>query len=158
MTVDLDADAAGTTAVIEQVLAHLPDVVDALDAAHRAAWAAVDTRLLELCRVRAAQLIGCEVEAAARTPGCGVDDEVIGGVGQWPTSMDFDERDRAVLAWCEQFVIDVASMSDQQVAEVARWLGDDGVVDLTNAFLVIEQRLRLRTMWERLGLVTGGAS
>jgi alkylhydroperoxidase family enzyme len=152
VTVDLEADATGTTAVIERVLAHLPDVVRALDAAHRAAWAAVEPRWMELCRLRAAQLIGCAAEAAARTPGSGLEADLADHVAQWPTHPAFLDADRDVLTWCEQFVIDVASMSDEQVEALRRHVGDDGVVNFTNALLVIEQRQRLRAMWERLGL------
>jgi len=158
MTVDLDADATGTTAVIERVVGHLPGVAAALDAAHRAAWDAVEARLLELCRVRAAQLIGCEAEALARTPGCGLVADDYAQIAQWPTAACFDARDRAVLAWCEHYVIDVASLTDELVENVKTFIGDDGVVDLTNAFLVIEQRQRLRTLWERLGLGRGDRS
>lgn len=153
MSVDLDADATGTAAVIGEVLAKLPDVAAALDAVHRAAWAAVDSRLLELCRIRAAHLIGCESEAAAVTPGSGVEADVAARVAQWPTSSVFDTRDRALLAWCEQFVIDVASLSDDLVADVRDHLGDDGLVDFTNAFLVVEQRQRLRVLWEHVELI-----
>jgi alkylhydroperoxidase family enzyme len=156
VNVDLDADVTGTAGIIDTVLAHLPDVVAALEATHRAAWAAVDPRMLELCRLRAAQLIGCAGEAMARTPGAGLDPDLADHVAQWPTHSGFGEAERDVLAWCEQFVIDVASMTDDQVAAVARHAGDDGVVNLTNALLVIEQRQRLRVMWEHLGL-TGGS-
>jgi alkylhydroperoxidase family enzyme len=145
-----DADPSGTGAAIERVLAGHPDVAAALADSHRAAWAAVDPRLLELCRIRTAQLLGCEHEAVARTPGVDADAAALDDVAQWPTSPHFDDRDRAVLAWCEQYVIDVASMDDATVAAVRDHLGDAGLVDLTNAFLVIEQRQRLRTAWAKL--------
>jgi alkylhydroperoxidase family enzyme len=145
-----DADPSGTGAVIARVLAGRPDVATALAAAHRAAWDAVDPRLLELCRLRTAQLLGCTEEAAARTPGLDADPAVFDDVASWPTSPLFDDRDRAVLAWCEQYVIDVASMDDDTAGAVRAHLGDAGLVDLTNAFLVIEQRQRLRTAWARL--------
>lgn len=151
MNVDLDADVTGTTAVIVEVLAELPDVAAALDAVHRAAWNAVDPRLLELCRIRAAHLIGCPGEAMVVTPGSGVEPEVAALVSQWPTAAVFDSRDRAVLAWCEQFVIDVASLTDELVTEVRDHLGADGLVNFTNAFLVVEQRQRLRALWEHMG-------
>lgn len=152
-SVDVDADATGTGAVIANVLVELPDVAAALDAVHREAWAAVDPRLLELCRIRAAHLIGCTSEAAVVTPGSGVGPDVAAQVAQWPTSSHFDARDRALLAWCEQFVIDVASLSDELVADVCDHLGADGLVDFTNAFLVVEQRQRLRVLWEHLDLM-----
>lgn len=156
MTVDVDADATGTAGVIDAVLVHLPDVATALDAAHRAAWAAVDPRWLEMCRLRAAQLIGCAAEARARTAGSGLDPDLADHVAQWPTHPGFTDADRDVLAWCEQFVIDVASLTDDQVDALRRRVGDDGVVNLTNALLAIEQRQRLRVMWEHLGLTGGG--
>ena len=60
------------------------------------------------------------------------------------------------LAFCEQFVIDVANLDDALAAAVADELGADGLVDFTNALLVVEQRQRLRLAWERLGLAPAG--
>lgn len=145
-----ELDPAGTSAAIERVLADRPDVVAALHEAHEAAWSAVDPRLLELCRIRAAQLIGCEPEAVARVPVPAVDPVLFDQVASWPTSPLFDDRDRAVLAWCEMFVIDVASLDDDTVQRVRQHLGDDGLVDLTSALLVVEQRQRMRCTWELL--------
>eukprot|EP01041_Mallomonas_annulata_P016761 gene16761-34842_t len=48
------------------------DVHADMTAAHDAAWAATSPRLLELCRVRIATMLGCEVEASARTADRGV--------------------------------------------------------------------------------------
>ena len=139
-----------TTAVIERVLAGRPDIVEHLAAAHDAAWDAVDRRLLELCRLRVAMLLGCAAELATRTPGAGVDQPTVEELSAWPTSPRFDERDRACLAFCEQFVLDVASMEDRLADDVRRVLGADGLVDLTSALLVIEQRQRMRLTWERI--------
>jgi alkylhydroperoxidase family enzyme len=144
------ADPAGTSELIARVLADQPDVVAALDEAHQAAWSATDARLLEMCRIRAAQLIGCTAEAEARMPGVEVSAAVLDALPSWPSSSLFDDVDRAVLAWCEMFVIDVASMTDELVAPLRAHLGDAGLVDLTNALLVIEQRQRLRCTWEVL--------
>jgi alkylhydroperoxidase family enzyme len=131
------ADPAGTSELIARVLADQPDVVAALDEAHQAAWSATDARLLEMCRIRAAQLIGCTAEAEARMPGVEVSAAVLDALPSWPSSSLFDDVDRAVLAWCE-------------VAPLRAHLGDAGLVDLTNALLVIEQRQRLRCTWEVL--------
>lgn len=151
-------DPAGTSAVIADVLRDHPDVVDALAAAHTAAWAAADRRSLELCRLRVAQLVGCDAEAGVLVGGSGVDGATAAELRNWPASDRFDDRDRAVLAWCEMFVIDVASLDDDTARAVAAHLGDAGLVDLTNAVLVIEQRQRMRCMWEHLGLVTASST
>ena len=107
-------------------------------------------RLLELCRVRIAILLGCEAEAEARTPASGVADDVLAAIRSWPTDPRFDPLDRACLAFTEHYVIDVASIDDDTVAAVREHLGDDGVANFVNALLVVEQRIRLRLVWDRL--------
>ncbi len=142
-----------TSEVFTQVLVDLPDVAEHLGAAHDAAWTVVDPVLLELCRLRVAMLLGCAAESVARTPAAlagGLDEATIGELSSWPTSSRFGPRERACLAFCEQFVIDVASLDDHVAAAVSDELGVQGLVDFTNALLVIEQRQRLRLVWERV--------
>ncbi len=146
------ADPAGTDAVIAGVLQGLPDVDRALDEVRQAAWQATDPRLLELCRLRIAQLLDCAAEAEVRTPGLDLDEATIAELADWPRSERFDDADRAVLALCEQWIIDVASLDDATTRAVADALGDDGLVDLVGALIVVEQRQRLRLTWDRLGL------
>ena len=101
-----------------------------------AAWDAVDPVLLELCRLRVAMLLGCEAELQVRTPAAaaaGLDEATIAELSRWPTSDRFGSRERACLAFCEQFVIDVATLDDALAAAVADELGADGLVDFTNA-------------------------
>jgi alkylhydroperoxidase family enzyme len=126
------------------------DVAEQLRAADDAAWRATSPRLLELCRVRIAVLLGCGAEADARTPDSGVPDEVLLAIRSWPSDPRFDERDRACLAFAEHFVIDVASIDDGTVAAVSEHLGDEGLANFVNALLVVEQRIRLRLVWDRL--------
>jgi AhpD family alkylhydroperoxidase len=145
-----------TSEVLDRVLPDgtaLGEVRTAMDDAHTAAWAATHPRLLELCRVRAAQLLGCPAEIAARTEAAaaaGLDDETIGAAAAWPTSPLFDDRDRAVMAFTEEYLIDVASLSSATAAAVREHLGDEGVVNFVNALLVVEQRIRLRLAWDAL--------
>lgn len=128
----------------------LTDVSEQLRAANDAAWAATSPRLLELCRVRIAILLGCAAEAEARTPGSGVADDVLAAIRSWPTDPRFDPLDRACLAFTEHYVIDVASIDDDTVAAVREYLGDEGVANFVNALLVVEQRIRLHLVWDRL--------
>lgn len=71
-------------------------------------------------------------------------------LASWPSSPAFTARDRACLAYTEQFVIDVASMPDHLVDDLKREVGESGLVDFTQALLVIEQRQRLTLTWARL--------
>lgn len=150
---DGTGDAASTTAVLEAVLADRPAVAACLAGARRAAWATVDPVLLELCRVRIAMLLGCPDEVDARTGAAlaaGLDEAVVADLASWAVSPSFGPRERACLAFCEQFVIDVAGMDDELALAVADHLGAQGLADLTAALLVVEQRQRLRLAWERL--------
>jgi alkylhydroperoxidase family enzyme len=145
--------AASTTAVLGAVLADHPVVAERLADAQEAAWGAVDPVLLELCRVRVAMLLGCPDEVEARTGvalAAGLDGSVVADLASWPTSPQFGTRERTCLAFCEQFVIDVAGMDDELALAVADHLGPQGLADLTAALLVVEQRQRLRLAWERL--------
>jgi hypothetical protein len=137
-------------AVIARVLASQPDVAADLAAAHAAVWATVDPILAELTRLRIAMMLGNAAELAVRTPDSGVDEATVAELSLWPTSPRFGARERACLTYLEQHLIDVANVCDDQTADVAAHLGDQGLVDYANAVLVLEQRQRLRLAWDRL--------
>jgi hypothetical protein len=118
-----------TAELMARTLQGHPAVLEALTSAHDAAWKAVDPDILELCRRRIAALLGNEVED-----------------GPEPESA----AQRACLEFAEQFVIDVASLSDAQAEAVGKELGGDGLSSFVNALLVIEQRQRLQLAWSRL--------
>ena len=142
-----------TDEVIATVLERHPDVRQALEETWRAAWEAVDPVLLELCRLRIAALLGCDAELSSPTPAAvaaGLDAERVETLSRWPTSPLFGRRERACLAFTEQFVIDVAGLDDDTAGAVREQLGDQGFVDFVNALLVVEQRQRLRLTWQRL--------
>jgi alkylhydroperoxidase family enzyme len=146
--------AASTDEVLDGVLTArgggFVDVRDDMRAAHDAAWQAIEPRLLELCRVRMATLLGCDAEAKVRTDGAGVEPERYAAIPSWPTDPRFDACERACLAFAEHFVIDVASLDDHTAGAVREHLGDQGLQDFASALLVIEQRIRLRLVWDRL--------
>ena len=142
--------AESTAVVLERVLAGHTDVATDLDAAHRAAWAALDPALVELTRLRIAMMLGNQAELAERTPGAGVDEATVAELSLWPTSPRYGERERACLTFVEQHLIDVANVSDEQTAAVAAHLGDEGLANYANVVLVLEQRQRLRLAWDRL--------
>ena len=149
----LRSRAMADQAVLSRVLAEQPDVASSLDALNEAAWSVVDPVLLELCRLRVAKLLGCEYEQALRTEAAvaaGLDEATIVDLPAWPTSERFGRRERACLAFCEQFVIDVAGMDDELAFAVSDELGLQAFRDFVSALLVVEQRQRLRLTYERL--------
>jgi alkylhydroperoxidase family enzyme len=142
-----------TDQVISEVLAAYPNVATKLHAAHVAAWDAVDPIVLELCRLRIAQLLDNAAELAVRTPAAtaaGLDEATIGELTLWPSSHRFGSRQRACLALCEQWLIDVGNVTSEQTEAVAAELGVQGLADFVSGLLVVEQRQRLRLVWEQL--------
>lgn len=137
-----------TRAVLDRVLAATPDVLAQLTAADEAAWEAADADLLDLCRMRIAMLLGTGDEQAAPH----LDPELVADLAAWPTSPRFDATQRACLAFTEQWVIDVAGIDDATALAVVDHLGGEGFANFVHGLLVVEQRQRLRLVWERLGL------
>ncbi len=133
-----------TASAIASVLADQLAIKHDLVAAYDAARAALDGDLFDKVRLRVAMLLGCEHELADDPTGLATT------LASWPSSPAFTARDRACLAYTEQFVIDVASMPDHLVDDLNREVGESGLVDFTQALLVIEQRQRLTLTWARL--------
>lgn len=103
--------------------------------------ATVDARILELCRLRTATILGNTYAWQERTPAAvaaGLDESLITQLAQWPTHEDFDPATRACLGLAEQYVIDVHGITDEQVADVADHIGPEGVVTLTTALAAWE--------------------
>lgn len=139
-----------TSPAIRHALADHPGLSATLDQMGEAAWGAVDPVLLELCRLRIATLLDCRSEADVRTAAAGLDEAMIAELPAWPSSPRFDARQRACLAFCEQFVIDVAGMPDDLALAVVDHLGEAGARTFTAALLVVEQRQRLALALDRL--------
>lgn len=141
-------EAPTTTRRLADVLAHTPDVYESLTSTHAAAVAAIPTRLYELSRLRVASLLGTPDELGTSE----LDAATIEALPSWPTHDLFDDTDRACLAFTEQFVIDVASMPNELAEAVAEQLGGDGFASFVHALLALEQRQRLRLIWDQLDI------
>lgn len=117
------------------------DSLAALDAAHDAAWAATDPELLALCRDRIAMLLRHQptVDAMSDERHRQLSSTDLGG---------FTELELAALDFTEQYVVDVAALTDEQVGRLREHLGDTGLVDFVNALLVVEQRMSLDAIFD----------
>ena len=104
-----------------------------------------DPRLMELVRLRFAQLLRADGELARRTPealAAGLDDATVAELPQWPTSDRFDARDRLALAWAEQWLVDIAGITDDDAAELQRAFTERELAQLTMAVAVFEMTTR----------------
>lgn len=102
----------------------------------------VDPRILELCRLRTATVLGnniaWEEQRSPAAVAAGLDDALVATLSEWPTAPGFDAATRACLALAEQYVIDVHGITDAQVADVTHHIGADGVITLTTALALWE--------------------
>jgi AhpD family alkylhydroperoxidase len=123
-------------------------VHQSLAASVRAIWDdAFDPRLFELVRLRIAQLLRCDAELAVRTPEAmraGMDDQTFAELSRWPTSDRFDDRDRTVLAWIEQWLVDVQGITDADAARVQELFTPEELAQLTLALAMFEALIRAR--------------
>jgi hypothetical protein len=122
-----------TDDLLDHLLSGAPSLRVALDELRDAAIDSVDPELLDLCRSRLALLIGLDSPTVAPRP-------------------DRTMRERVCIDFTEQFVIDVAGITDKQVAALVSELGPNGATGFVYALLAAEQRLRMQAMWTRLGL------
>lgn len=149
----IDWTSAPTAEVIGTVLRDQPAVAEHLADAHEQVWASLDPVLLEMVRLRIAQLLSNDAELAVRTPAAtaaGFDDDLAAELSRWYSSPRFGPRERACLDFVEQWVVDVASVTDAQAAAVTDVLGAEGLASFAAAVLVLEQRQRLRLAWSKL--------
>ncbi|HLK77640.1 MAG TPA: carboxymuconolactone decarboxylase family protein [Streptosporangiaceae bacterium] len=107
-----------------------PEACGLLTALNERVWQAGDPVLLELVRVRVAQLIGNPVPVRARAPAS-------------PAEQD-------VVDLTEQFVIDVGGTTKEMRAGLTARFGADGARDLVTAVYVVEFTQRLQLIAARL--------
>jgi alkylhydroperoxidase family enzyme len=111
----------------------------------------VDPVLLELCRLRIAQLHGCEAELRVRYQpalDAGLAEEKIAALGDAAHSPLFGEAERACIALAELFAMDPHAITDADAARVVAALGDAGTVALVEALALFDGFARFRLMLE----------
>jgi alkylhydroperoxidase family enzyme len=112
--------------------------------------------ILELCRLRVAQLLGCRAELARRAPealAAGLDEERVVALAEFETSPRFDAAERACLRFASKWVFDVHGITDEEAAAVVAALGEPGTVALAEALAIFDGFCRFRLM---LGIGDGG--
>lgn len=138
-----------------------PEACGLLVALNERVWQVSDPVLLELVRVRVSQLIGNPAAArvrcsyAAEAGGADGADGVrleakLGALPDYPGSPLFSAAERDVVAFSEQFVIDVGGTTEDMRAELAERFGADGAKALVTGIYVVEFTQRLQLIAGRL--------
>jgi AhpD family alkylhydroperoxidase len=144
----LPVEADGVT-TLDRVFGLVPEAYDAYRRLDGALWDPdlVDPALLELCRLRIAQLVGCDAELVVRhdeARAAGITEAKIGELRQWPTSSHYADGDRAVLNFAEKFVIDASSVDDEDCAGLREHLSDPEIAALTTAVALFDAMARFQ--------------
>lgn len=103
--------------------------------------------ILELCRLRIAQILGCAAAFEHRTPqalAAHVDEILIDSLTRWPTAAAFDSLTRACLGYAEQLLLDAQEVTDEQAGAVIDGIGEAGFLVLTYACGLFETTQRAR--------------
>ncbi|MCY4390759.1 MAG: hypothetical protein OXE43_01745 [Chloroflexi bacterium] len=127
----------------ERLARFAPEVRDVISTLHGELWQALDPEVLELCRLRIASLQADEREAARAAPGAPVPPEKAAAISDWPDSPLFNERERACLAFTEQFVGDVAGVSQGDIDALLAHFSPGEVQAFVSALLALDQHQRL---------------
>jgi len=129
-------------------LLSLSPAADTLRAWDVAMWRdpATDPLLLELCRLRIGQMLGLDPRTRPVSPAAvaaGLDDATIADLPRWPTSLRFGARERAALAFAEQWLFDPSGVTDDDCAALRGAIGDPGCAAFTMGLALSEAMLRL---------------
>jgi alkylhydroperoxidase family enzyme len=133
----------------EWVVSQRPRYAAALADIETALWQqkVIAPLLLELCRLRIAQLLGCGVALVHRTPeavAAGLDENLVSLLPQWPTDTSFSDQARVCLGYAEQLLIDAQGVSDEEADRVIDAVGQGGFLVLTYACGLFETTQRAR--------------
>lgn len=139
--------------LIARLTEFAPSVLPALTGFHEAAWSSVEPTLLELARIRIAMLLGDEAEQARRSPAAaeaGLTEEKIAALTDWPSSPLYSARERACLAFTEQYAGDVANLTKADADAVIEHLGAAAFYRFVNALLALDEHARLNLALARV--------
>lgn len=107
----------------------------------------VDPVMLELCRLRIAQLLGGKTkpgsgDLSAEAPA--LTDEKVAALENWRAAPEFSEAERACLAFAEKFVLDPHGVTDEDAAAVTAHLSAREMVAFSEALAIFDGFTRFR--------------
>lgn len=136
-----------------------PDTLELLDVANEQAWTAVQPVLLEQIRLQVGALLGNNAGLLRRSSTAreqGLTEAKVAQLAAYYKSDDFSAFEKQCLAFAEQFVIDVSSITEADVAGLACHFAAEQQQEFVVALYVTECTQRLEMMAPALlGSTTG---
>ncbi len=144
-------DTAPGATPLERVFGLRPDLYDPFRDFYSLFWTRglLDPVVLELCRLRVAQLVGNESEQRVRyrpALDAGLDEDQVAALRSWPHAAAFTDAQRAALSFAEQFVIDPHGIDNELRDQVADHFTVPGLVALCEVLALFEGFCRFRTI------------
>lgn len=135
---------------LEAVLSHRPELRDLYKRFYGGLWEESDVPrdLLELCRLRIAQLHACDAELAVRDGQSGVTDEQVAALEGWRTSDLFTPGQQAALALAEKMPWEHHQIEDAEFNRLREFLSEKEAVGLTLGMALFDAICRLRLFFE----------
>jgi alkylhydroperoxidase family enzyme len=117
---------------------------------YRKALGNLDAVLVELCRVRVAQMVESSFDLSVRyTPAveAGLPEEKVAALADYPTSSLFTDRERTALEFTEQWVIQSSSITDEDVERLLTALSPEEFIYFCKALSVMDQFARANAIF-----------
>jgi alkylhydroperoxidase family enzyme len=106
----------------------------------------LDPVTVELCRLRIATLVGCEVQRELRDPravAAGLDDGLVADLPRWPSAARITEAQRQALRFAEQFVLDPRGFTDDDTIALEQHFTPAQLASLTIAVAAFDALARV---------------
>jgi alkylhydroperoxidase family enzyme len=139
-------DRSESTTDVDPLLQFAPEASTVIAKLMANLWGVTDPELLELVQARISQLLRNESTLfGGRIPSAKV-----AALAQWPTSSLFSDADRAVLAFAEQFIMDVAGVSTEQRSSLGKHLDPAELGGFVMALYLLDYGQRTQMALDRL--------
>ncbi len=132
----------------DSTIGELAELAAPFSALYAALWTQrhVPADILELCRLRLAQLHQCGVELQRHE--IDIPAEKSEYLAHWDTDPIFSPAERACLAFTEVYAVDVQALTDQNADAVKIHFSDAGLVLLVEALGILDGMTRLSLLWQ----------
>jgi alkylhydroperoxidase family enzyme len=133
----------------QSTIAMLPEIAASYDALYQSLWTQphLPAEILELCRLRLAQLHRCTTELQRQE--YPTQEGKREHLRNWDTDSRFSDMERACLAFTEVYAMDTQAITDELAAAVKLHVGDAGLVLLVEALGILDGRIRLSLLWQQ---------
>ncbi|GEM_PF-485002 len=137
-------------AQFDAALALRPELRDLYAAFYGKLWddELLPSSLLEICRLRVAQLHECEAELAVRHEGASVSEEQIRALANWQESDLFSEPEKAALTLSEKVPWQHHDLTDEDYSDLRTHFGEAKAVALTVGIALFDANCRLRLAFD----------